>query len=377
MRLIIIAPESFPVPSAKGTSVETCIYNIATELAKRHSVTVLSRSAKPLPRVTTRGNLRIIRVPSGSRRQYISRVLRLLASQSFDHIQVDNRPSFLGPVRKHFPQVPLSLFLHSLTFITPPKTSVSRVNPQLAHADMIVTNSHSLQSHVSGLYPSQRHKIRVAHLGVTAAQFRPPTAKERARARAAYGVGNAFVITYAGRFIPLKGIPTLIKAAELVRREIPTAKLLLAGNGKKAYVSYLKTLARRAAVPVRFVGHVPWQKMQRVYWGADCFVCPSQGHEAFGLVVLEALASGLPTVASLNGGIQEIIAHNVNGLLVEDFSKPEEFAKAIIAFVKDQVLARRLGSRGRQTCLERFSWRATSESVHGLYFGGENRRGGE
>ena len=370
VRLLIIAPESYPIPSAKGTSVETCIYNIASALATYHSVTVVSRSASYLPRATTRGSFRIIRVLGGTGAKYITQALLAVTGQRFDHIQVDNRPVFLRAVRKHFPKTPLSLFLHSLTFVTPPKTSISKARSQLAIADLIVANSHSLKSCLSQLYPSQRHKIEVAHLGVDSSRFRPPTITERARSRAAYGVRDKYAIVYAGRLNPKKGLPVLIRAADLVHQEIPSAKLLIAGSGKKDDVLYTQALARGASVPVTYLGPVLQRQMPQVYWAADCFVCPTQSHEAFGLVVVEALASGVPTVASHNGGIKEIITHNVNGLLVENYYDPQSFAEAITNIAQHNVLAKRLGEEGRKTCLGRFSWQRTGETLHRLYFGG-------
>ena len=375
VRLLIIAPENYPVPSIKGTSVETCIFNIATHLAKEHCVTVVSRSVKHLPRVSSYDGLRIIRIAGGARRKYIVRALRAVAGQRFDHIQIDNRPGFVPIVRKSFPRTPLSLFLHSLTFVTRPRASSKRVRAQLSHTDMIISNSMSLKSCLSELYPGQGKKIRVVHLGVSASRFRPPTALERVQARRERGVSHSFAVLFVGRFIPLKGIPLLIEAAQLVYEEVPSTKLLLVGSGKEEYVSYIRSLARRVNVPVEFIGPVLWNKMPHVYWAADCFVCPTQGHEAFGLVVVEALSSGLPAVASHNGGIKEIVRHNTNGLLIEDYGNPQRFADAIIAIAKNPDLAKRLGQGGRDTSVNQFSWEKAGESLQRLYFGGEQQRG--
>jgi len=193
---------------------------------------------------------------------------------------------------------------------------------------------------------------------------------ERKRARAAFGVGGSYAIVYAGRFIPIKGIPLLIRAADLAYQKAPNAKLLLAGFGKRAYMSYVKALSTRVNVPVHFVGPIPWNRMQQYYWAADCFVCPTQGYEAFGLVVVEALASGLPAIASRNGGIPEIITHNTNGLLIDDYNQPQAFADAIVTLARNRELAKRLGHGGRRTALSLFGWQRTSESLHRLYFGG-------
>jgi spore coat protein SA len=370
VRILIVAPEAYPVPSAKGTSVETCIFNIAVNLARHHSVTVVSRGWKYLPQISVWGNLRIIRVPARNQKEYIRAALRSIGRQRFDHLQVDNRPGFLAAVRRRFPNTPLSLFLHSLTFITPPKTTISRARRQLAYADLIVVNSFSLASKVRELYPARSLKLEVVHLGVDSSRFRPPTGRERERIRQRLGLKQSFVIAYAGRFTPLKGIPVLIRAAEQVRRHVPNAELLLAGGGRRRYVSYIRSLGSNARIPIRFLGQVPRKKMPLVYWAADCFVCPSQGHEAFGLVVIEAMASGVPTVASANGGVREIIAHGVNGLLVERYRDPGCFAKTMISIARDSALAKRLGVQGRVTCQSRFNWQTTANHLHALYSGG-------
>ncbi len=350
--------------------METCIYNLALNLARAHEVTVVSRSMPDLPRITIQGSLRIIRVAGGTRAAYINRVLRAIEGQSYDHIQVDNRPGFLAAVRQRFPGTPLSIFLHSLSYIVPPISSTRQAQSQLAHANMIVVNSASLASRVKELHPAHGDRVHVVHLGVDTSRFHPPTPSQRLLARRMMGVDSSFVIGFVGRFVPIKGIPILLKAAELVADKIPHTTLLLAGSGTRRYVSQIKALARGAKVPVGFLGRVPRAKIPRVYWALDCFVCPTQGHEAFGLVVVEALASGIPTVASANGGIREIITHGADGLLVQQFTDPRYFAEAILAMARDPGGAHGLGMQGRKTCIARFSWSGSSDALHKLYFGG-------
>lgn len=373
MRLLIIAPERYPIPSPRGTSVETCVLNIAHHLAKQHEVTVISRGKQGLARISSRGNLRIIRVSGSTRQGYIAQALRALSGKHFDHIQVDNRPGFLPLVKNKFPNTALSIYLHSLTFVTPPKASIARVDKQLKVANKVVVNSQSLKSCLATLYPGQSHKIEIVHLGVSTSMFRPPSFVERTQARVKYGVSKSFAIIYAGRLNRLKGIPVLIQAAEQVYTHVPNAKLLLIGSGGKAYTAYIKALARLATIPVEVIGHVPRVRMPQAYWAGDCLVCPSQGHEAFGLVAAEALATGLPTVASRNGGLEELITHNVNGLLVADYHSPKGFAKAILTIKQDPSLAKSLGREGRSSCEANFTWQKTSEQLHNLYFGGGAR----
>lgn len=370
MKHLIIAPEAYPVPS-RGTSVETCIYNIAVRLARHHSVTVVSRRDKSLPGVTITAGLRILRVPAGVGGRYIRNVVQVLAGERFDYVQIDNRPSYLPSIRRLFPRTPISLFLHSLNFVTPPRACIATVNLQMKYADLVVANSNSLKARLGKLYPVHEPKLQVAHLGVSTTKFRPPTAAERTTARQQHGLRDEFAIVYVGRLVSGKGIAVLFRAVELVRRHVPRVKLLIVGGGRNRYVAALKTAASRARVPIVFTGPIAPHRIQRLYWAADCVVCPSQDHEAFGLVVVEAMASGLPTVASRNGGLQEVITHNFNGLLVDEFDDPAKFAQAIQRVANNPAFARELGQQGRVTCIERFSWQATADTLRELYFRGE------
>jgi spore coat protein SA len=367
MKLLIIAPERHPVPSTRGTSVETCIYNIAKQLAIEHMVTIISVVKGNLPKKTFEGNLQILRVPGGKKESYLKEVANVVKGEKFDFIQIDNRPEFLPEIRKLFPWAPISLFLHSLTFVTPPKTTISIAHSQLDKADLIISNSESLKKELSHLFPDQCKKIKVIHLGVNLIEFRPPTKIERTKIRSKYLADHKFVIVYAGRFIPLKGIPTLIKSVYVVRKKIPNAELFLAGRGSKKYTSYIKRKARKLKVPVHFMGAIPVKDMPQVYWLADCFICPTQGHEAFGLVVVESLACGVPTIASKTGGIPEIIKHRQTGLLISNYQRHHAFAKAIMEVYRNKTLAQKLSLNGRKDCLLKFSWEATSSNLSALY----------
>jgi len=369
MRLLIIAPEQYPVPNLKGTSVENCIYNIAIRLAKHHDVTIVSRQSSEIPNITVIGNLKIIRLPSTSSSKYIKAVLKVIKNKEFDAIQIDNRPNYLACIRALFPNTPIFLFLHSLTFVTPPKTQISTVGLQLYNATKIITNSNSTKKQLSLLYPLHADKVKVVHLGVNLQQFRPATNHERLTVRNKYKANDTFVVVYAGRFIPIKGISQLIRATEIVRRQIPIAKLYLAGGGSKSYVTYIKNLAQKVNVPLHFIGYLAREDVHHAYWMADCFVCPTQKHESFGLVNVEALACGVPTVASRIGGIQEIIKHNHNGLLVTNYKNAQSLAKEILKIAKNRKLAKRLGAAGRRSCQSKFNWENTSAKLERIYAG--------
>ena len=368
MNILIIAPREIPVPPVAGGSVEHCIYQIARHIPKEHRVTIISRTHPRYPNKSVRGNMTILRVRAGTPRQYVANALNRVRNMRFDWVQVDNRPNYIPWVKRRYANTKVSLFLHSTTFVLPPYGSRGTIARYLAYADRIVGNSRSLQDKLTRLFPQSRHKIKYVHLGVDARQFRLPTAEQKIRARTARNTDGAFTVLYAGRIVSTKGIPILMKAVSIARHQVGPIKLLLAGGaGNQRYRSYLKQLADSLQISAQFVGNVPCKQMHRFYWSGDCLICPSQRHEAFGLVNVEAMASGLPCIASRNGGIPEVIQHNVNGLLVDDYRSPEAFAAQLARIANDPDLARRVAAQGHRDVMRRFSWRATSSRLVKLY----------
>ncbi|UJF32406.1 glycosyltransferase family 4 protein [Paenibacillus hexagrammi] len=368
MKILIVAPEQIPVPPLKGGSVEICIYAIARELAKHHQVTVISRTHPRYSQVTKRGALTIKRVASGSSDIYLKSVLRAIKGTSYDWIQVDNRPRYAALIKRKAGKTPVSLFLHSLTFVQQPHASRSNAAEWLAEVDRIIANSASLKKRLSAMFPTSRHKIKRVYLGTDVSRFRPASAAEKAKIRREMDVNGGFQVLFAGRIIRRKGIPVLIKAMHMARKQVPGAKLLIAGSEhRKGYKAQLRREAKRLSVPLRFLGNVPHGKVHHIYWLADCFVCPSQKHEAFGLVNVEAMASGLPVIASANGGIKEIIKHGRSGIAVKAYRRPQAFAKSIVAVAHNRAWAGKLARQARIDAVKRFSWQATARTLAACY----------
>ncbi|MFD0696060.1 glycosyltransferase family 4 protein [Paenibacillus sp. GCM10027628] len=367
MHILIVAPEQIPVPPVLGGSVEICIYSIARQLAKRHQVTVISRRHSAYRHLTRQGPLTIIRVPTGKKSTYLKAVLSAVKKKSFDWIQVDNRPQYAAAMKKHFPHTPVSLFLHSLTFVKPPYASQGATSRCLTNVDWIIANSSSLTRELSALFPKKRRKIHTIHLGTDISRFRPVSAATKARWRKKYRLSRGFYVLYAGRLIQRKGIPLLIKAVYLARKKVPDIKLLIAGGGRKGFTSSLRKRAARLGVTTRFLGNIAHRRIHKVYGLADCFVCPSQGHEAFGLVNVEAMASGLPVIASANGGIKEVIRTGRNGILIKAYRSPRPFAESIVAVARRNAWASALAKQARKDAVKQFSWQATARSLADFY----------
>jgi spore coat protein SA len=367
MHLLMIAPEQIAVPPPKGGSVEICMVNIARRLAHQHKVTLISRRYANYPPISKKGNLKIVRVPASSPKRYIKAVLSYVKGKHYDWIQIDNRPRFITPVRNAFPYISISVFLHSLTFVTKPMISKAASEKHLSNADTIIANSSSLLRELSARFPSQHPKIKQVHLGVDLQQFRPPDATKRAHLRKMYGLQGSFVFAFAGRIIPRKGLPVLLKAMSKTRKSVPRVKLIIAGRGISNYMARLKNKARRLGISAAFIGYKPHRKMHEVYGMSDCLVCPSQKHEAFGLVNVEAMATGIPVIASQIGGMKEIIQHGKNGFLIENYRNSDAFAASMLKLAQNRSYSQALGKQARIDMKQQFSWANTVRSLSELY----------
>jgi len=360
MRILILAPEQIAVPPPLGGSVEITILAIAKQLARRHSVTIVSRSHSRYPRHSVIGGIDIYRVPSGGPAKYLANVCDFVRGKRYDVVQIDNRPRFVARIKQALPGTPVTLFLHSLTFVSPPYASWSAAAEGLSKADLVVANSSSLRSQLSSRFPSVAGKIRKVWLGVDTRRFSPGSSAASRK---------EFRVLFAGRVIPRKGVPVMLKAIKLAQASAsrPIRAVIAGGSTRSGYLAGMRSLARKLGIKAKFLGTVPHRRIDGVYRQADAFICPSQKHEAFGLVNVEAMASGLPVIASNNGGIKEIVRHNRNGLLIRAYRSPRAFADAISRLANDSSARKRMALQARKDAVARFSWKASADRLSRLY----------
>ena len=205
-------------------------------------------------------------------------------------------------------------------------------------------------------------KIRLIHNGVDLARFSPrPPSRDL---RIALGLPPSVpVAASVGRFIPLKGYADLIEAAALVEKVTPGVHWVLVGDGELK--GELLAQARRLGLgsQVHFAG---WRDdIPDVLALCDLFVFPTAS-EAFGRVLIEAMAAAKPVVATDVGGIPEIVLDGETGLLVPP-RQPEPLAGAVLTLLNDAARAERLGAAGRRRAHADFSLARHAEAVQALY----------
>ena len=193
----------------------------------------------------------------------------------------------------------------------------------------------------------------------------PPPAGDRPFARS-LALPGPFAL-FAGRLASNLGLGSLLPAFGRLRRHDPTASLVLVGadGGQRAFVERrARELGLEGAV--RLVGFVEDESLlAAAFREARVFVLPSE-YEAFGLVLLEAMAQGTPVVASRVGGIPEFVEDGSAGRLVPP-GDAERLAEALLALWDDPETRSRMGEFGRTRIVPRYSWDEVARRLRTLF----------
>jgi glycosyltransferase involved in cell wall biosynthesis len=167
------------------------------------------------------------------------------------------------------------------------------------------------------------------------------------------------LMTTTSSDVPMKGLVPLLEALGKVRAERNDVELVIIGKPKDK--SRIPPLIERLGLAdsVRFVSGVPTERIVELYAEAEVAVVPSL-YEGFSLPAIEAMACGVPLVATTGGALPEVVgADGETGLLVPP-GDPDALAHALLRALGDANLRARIGAAGRARALERFTWRATA-----------------
>lgn len=180
-------------------------------------------------------------------------------------------------------------------------------------------------------------------------------------------------LLFVGRLDPRKGVTYLLAAMpEILARTHGRARLLLIGD---SYLrSRLEAMAPSSAREhIHFMGHVPSADLPRWYATGDVFISPASSHESFGIVLLEALATGRPVVASDIPGYRSVLEPDEHALLFPP-GDVRALANAVTSLVLDESKRRDFARRGRARALE-FAWPKVTERIEAVYAEALAKRG--
>jgi glycosyltransferase involved in cell wall biosynthesis len=388
-------------------------YELARRLSRDHQVVVYSRrtsgashedtfdgvelrrlslgldkalsSLKFLKRVSLTEANNPFRVSNLYYRFYAQRVATDIARRQLDIVHVHSLETFIPIIRRHAPGSSIVLHCHDHALVD---YFSEKTRGRIAQADLILGCSDYLIKNIKRLYPEVAARCHTLHNGIDDKTFVPAESHPERQ-----------VVMFAGRISPEKGVHVLLEAFARLASSDPDVHLELVGPlhvapklfvdpfgvdpvfaGLEGYFKhpqgYLKSLEERAREVGRvdFAGAVANDALPQRYAAASVFAFPSLWHEPFGIPVIEAMAAGLPVVASRGGAFPEIVEDGVTGFLV-DRGDVDGLAAALGRLLADPALRARMGAAGRSRVEKHFTWDRQAERLLDLYGESLCRRG--
>jgi glycosyltransferase involved in cell wall biosynthesis len=330
---------------------------------------------------------------------YGRRVAMDLSRQPFDVIHLQHCSQYIHVIRAHNPNAKIVLHLHGEWF----SQSDPRVlEDRLEQLDLLTTVSNHITEKTKRTFPAFASLCETTYNGIDAGEFSNEPDYQARREQ------TPKRILYAGAVSPHKGLHVLLDAFGLVSPQFPDAVLDIVGplgsypieenfdledketiatiarfypaglwtairskvfgsSIEGEYLSYLKaSLPRSVASKVSFLGMIPRSELVDRYYSADIFAFPPIWDEGFGLPPLEAMAAGVPVVASRSGAVVETVVHGQTGFLVEK-NNAEELAQAMLELLRNPDRRETMGRAGRRRALELFTWNHVSMGMYRRY----------
>ena len=322
-----------------------------------------------------------------------------LRLQACDVIQVQHCSQYLPIIRALNPNVKIVLQLHAEWFSQNRPAILER---RLRHVDLVTTVSNYITEKTRRQFPMVAARCQTMYNGVDAADFSRERNDDELPRREKR-------ILYAGAVSPHKGLHVLMDAFSLVVKEYPKvrldvvgmqasypltenfelrereliesvysfyaydwisrlkAKLSLAPPDAGNYLAHLRQrLSPEASGKVAFRGFIPRPQLVDFYYNADVFAFAPIWNEGFGIPPIEAMASGVPVVATRTGAIPEIVRDQQTGFLVSK-NDPGALADSILKLLHDNELREKMGRAARSWVLKNFTWGKVAERMYRSY----------
>ena len=412
-------------------SVAIVNWELARCLARRHEVIVYAPKAHGQASRERWGAIEIRRIPFVARRlhkavqlltgrlrlgapyftsrlyytEYFSQVARDVAATRPDIVHVPVQLQFSALFKRALPGVRVVAHMHQDELA---KLDLQLLRRDLPDVDAVATVSEFVTERARARLPEMAARIHTVGNGVDVLRFRPAVRSRDPHLRELHG--RPLRLLYVGRIAPDKGVHLLTETVDHLIREGADLELTLIGKpglmpydllsrlldgdmpaleAVRAFYgrslgawlekeilrqgrSYSNTLRARlslaAAQRVRFLGTVPLPALVRAYRAADLLVLPSIWQESYGLPVAEAMACGVPVLASASGGVPELIEDGVTGRLVPRLDPPA-LARALRELCGDPAHLQEMGRAARARAERLLTWARSAERLERLYLG--------
>jgi glycosyltransferase involved in cell wall biosynthesis len=309
---------------------------------------------------------------------YALQIANDLRSQRCDVIHIHNFSQFIPIVRAFNPSSKIVLHMHCEWLAQLDHHMIER---RLRQTNLIIGCSDYITGTITNAFPTLASRCQTVHNGADTGYFTPATGSNATRR------DGRKRLLFVGRVSPEKGIHVLLDAMQKVITPYPELELEIIGPPAVAPREYIVALSDDSMTTnlaqlyrrtyheqlrdklsgllterVAFQGALPNTELLKHYQSADIFVYPSVWNEPSPLPPLEAMACGLPVIATRGGGLTEEIQDGQTGLLVER-GNVDALALAITRLLADENLRGTMGARGRMRAIELFSWDRVAESL--------------
>ncbi len=237
------------------------------------------------------------------------------------------------------------------------KRLIARLNQR---TDLVIAVSTAVKDYLLKKKLAPKERTIVIPNGLDLEEFSKTSAKKEKINE----VNHAPIIGFIGSLNRQKGIPYLLDAMPMILKHFPLATLEIIGKGPEKNYLRAKIETLKISRHVSFLGEKDEPAKYMKEW--DVFVLPSIS-ETFGIVLLEAMQTGIPVIASNIGGIKDIVTDKKNGLLFQPKSG-KEIAEAVIEIFDNPVLAAKL-KRSAFERVEEFDWRKVIKKLEDVYSG--------
>ena len=253
-----------------------------------------------------------------------------------------------------FLKIPFSFTLHGPADLV--EAQQARLDRKIAAADFVACISHFARSQAM-IHADPVHwpKLRIVHCAVEPARYARPAAEEDPK--------GPVRLVFVGRLAPVKGVRVLLEAFEQARAGGTDLRLTVIGDGPDR--TAIQAMAAGLGDAVCFTGYQSQDEVAAHLAESDIFVLASFA-EGVPVVLMEAMASGLPVIATRIAGIPELVADGESGLIVAP-GDAAALADAILRLVADPAQRQRMGRAGRATVARHFALRTEAARLARLF----------
>ena len=227
----------------------------------------------------------------------------------------------------------------------------------------VIVNSNYMKGELQRLFGLPYEKINVVPNGVNLNLFNGIERDYTFRRK--FAMDNEKIILFIGRLVYEKGVQHLISAMPKILENYHDVKLVIAGKGGMLDELKAQVEAMGLGQKVYFTGYLNAKQVSKMYKCADISVFPST-YEPFGIVALEAMLAGVPTVVSDVGGLNEIVEHGVDGMK-SYAGNPNSLADSILELLFNPQLCESISKKAKTKVKNEYSWTKIAQDTHFIY----------